>query len=254
MVNVTGMLDVYDYYSQPHRYYHNEHHIRDMLNLAHKRYSDLTEEDMKLLEYAIKYHDVIYDPRRQDNEIRSVEVMRANCKHSLTDTERDRVADLIMATVPASYTDGRNSTMIEAIRYVDCSTLYHDDLPKMIYNFHRLMKEFQFCDYIDFIKGHLDFFRAFAKVLRVDPTVQEYYIQYVESYKPRIAVFALSANPFHIGHMSVLEQAERVFDKVIIAHPNEGYDPLVRAEDILPFHQVVGFNGLLTDFIEYLQN
>jgi len=40
---------------------------------------------------------------------------------------------------------------------------------------------------------------------------------YVKYNKPKIGVFAGSFNPFHKGHYNVLQKAEKLFDKVIIA-------------------------------------
>jgi pantetheine-phosphate adenylyltransferase len=70
-----------------------------------------------------------------------------------------------------------------------------------------------------------------------------------------IGVYPGSFNPFHKGHFNILLKAEKIFDKVIIARginpekpPSDWPIPKVvsdRAEVIL-------YNGLLTDCIEYV--
>ena len=53
-------------YSEPHRAYHNLNHIKSMLdNFDTVRH---TAEAPNALEWAIWYHDVIYDPQLKDNE------------------------------------------------------------------------------------------------------------------------------------------------------------------------------------------
>jgi pantetheine-phosphate adenylyltransferase len=42
-------------------------------------------------------------------------------------------------------------------------------------------------------------------------------ISYIKYHQPKIGVFAGSFSPFHKGHYNVLQKAERIFDKVIIA-------------------------------------
>src|SRR6478735_6087346 len=50
-------------------------------------------------------------------------------------------------------------------------------------------------------------------------------MEYLKGFQPNIAVFAGSFNPFHKGHYNILQKAERIFDKVIIAfgqNPEKG--------------------------------
>ncbi len=56
-------------YSKPHRAYHNLDHIQQCLDeFDHVR---LLAKDANAVELAIWYHDVVYDPERDDNEERS---------------------------------------------------------------------------------------------------------------------------------------------------------------------------------------
>jgi pantetheine-phosphate adenylyltransferase len=79
-------------------------------------------------------------------------------------------------------------------------------------------------------------------------------IEYLNQYKPNIAVFAGSFNPFHKGHYNVLIKAEKIFDKVIIAF---GENP-AKDERKWPIpqkiqnRQISHYNGLLTDFVDSL--
>lgn len=79
-------------------------------------------------------------------------------------------------------------------------------------------------------------------------------IDYLKFYQPKIAVFAGSFNPFHKGHYNILQKAERIFDKVIIAF---GENP-EKTKRVFPVpytiqnRQIEHYNTLLTDFIEKL--
>lgn len=59
-------------YAEPHRRYHTRRHIEDCLALL-SEVGGLGERERQILEWAIWWHDAVYDPRRADNEERSAE-------------------------------------------------------------------------------------------------------------------------------------------------------------------------------------
>ncbi len=79
-------------------------------------------------------------------------------------------------------------------------------------------------------------------------------IEHVKHVQPRIGVFAGSFNPFHKGHFNVLQKAEHMFDKVIIAF-GKNLDKAGRSWDIpktIEHRQLTEYDGLLTDYIDSL--
>ncbi len=72
-------------------------------------------------------------------------------------------------------------------------------------------------------------------------------------------VYAGSFNPFHKGHLNILEKAERIFDRVIIAagsNPDKSniqkMDFNYRFPTSIQNREIVEFSGLLTDFLKSL--
>jgi predicted metal-dependent HD superfamily phosphohydrolase len=59
-------------YSEPHRHYHTLAHIDSMIGEL-QPVQDMTEDQDTLL-FAVCYHDVVYDPKKGDNEERSAEL------------------------------------------------------------------------------------------------------------------------------------------------------------------------------------
>ena len=62
-------LDIQDKYSGPERHYHTLDHIHDLLRLSEK-YADQLQNRL-VVDFAIFYHDIIYNPLSKSNESES---------------------------------------------------------------------------------------------------------------------------------------------------------------------------------------
>jgi pantetheine-phosphate adenylyltransferase len=107
----------------------------------------------------------------------------------------------------------------------------------------------QAVDYVEYKKQRLAFLEKQSDNVNVKAL-----IDYINTYKPRIGLFPGSFNPFHKGHYSVLQKAEKLFDKVIIAF---GRNPEKdeRHYDIpktIANRQQTHYDGLLTDHVDSL--
>ena len=80
----------------------------------------------------------------------------------------------------------------------------------------------------------------------------------------KVAIYPGSFNPFHSGHLDVIQKALRLFDKVIIArgiNPEKdkkddrfwSTDDCVGLQDLIDNHKVEieDFEGMLSEFIEF---
>lgn len=79
-------------------------------------------------------------------------------------------------------------------------------------------------------------------------------VDYITTYVPKIGLFPGSFNPFHKGHYSVLQKAEKLFDKVIIAF-GKNPDKSERYYDVpktISNRQLTEYHGLLTDHVDSL--
>ena len=90
-------------YSEKKRYYHNLTHLTYMTEKAMHYKDRLTDPDTVL--FSIFYHDIIYNPRRQNNEQKSAEFAKnrltrlglpsdqiARCQHQITATAHQTTA------------------------------------------------------------------------------------------------------------------------------------------------------------------
>ena len=115
---------------------------------------------------------------------------------------------------------------------------------------HKTFLQYQQHDFSDYKKARL----AHLKKINADKKLNAL-IDHVSQFQPRIAVFAGSFSPFHKGHYNVLQKAERIFDKVIVAfgkNPEKGKQSRTVPKTIKN-RQLSEYNGLLTDFIKSLK-
>ncbi len=85
------------HYTQNNRHYHNLTHIADLLNQWEHFHHELSHPD--IIQFAIWYHDVIYDIKRKDNEKKSADLaMLRLTQLGLSETQYTLCHDLILAT------------------------------------------------------------------------------------------------------------------------------------------------------------
>lgn len=85
-------------YAEPHRRYHTRAHIEACLAEL-DRIEGLDPRERRLLEWAIWWHDAVYDPARSDSEERSAEMARRDLPAlGASSEEVDEVARLILLT------------------------------------------------------------------------------------------------------------------------------------------------------------
>jgi predicted metal-dependent HD superfamily phosphohydrolase len=66
----TALLEeIVEAYGQPHRHYHTLYHIAALLTLLDRHGEGIA--DRAILTLAILFHDIVYDPARNDNEAAS---------------------------------------------------------------------------------------------------------------------------------------------------------------------------------------
>ncbi len=217
-------------YFEPHRVYHNIHHIFDLLRKADKK-GILSDE----LFLAIVFHDSIYDPKRNDNEEKSAELFSSYI-------DNDAVKQAILETKTHEPTTQLSKQLCD----LDLSILYDNDFDNFIEFENKIFKEYQFVDYKTYKEKRVDILQNFG----IDPM----YWTYVQHRKPSIAVYAGSFNPFHRGHLNILEKAERIFDKVIIARGMnpEKNNEVVPLPEAIQYRQIIYYDGLTPDLIDFL--
>lgn len=84
-------------YAEPHRRYHNLGHVADLLGWLD--WFGVYADDADAVELAVWFHDLVYDPKRVDNEVQSAARLRALLGGHLEHARMERATQAILATV-----------------------------------------------------------------------------------------------------------------------------------------------------------
>ena len=102
--------NISSHYTQPHRYYHTLTHLEQMFGHFDKVESLLSDPVSVAL--AIWYHDIIYQPARNDNERQSADYFKQQLAKYLPLQLTNRVESLILMTAGhrPQYSEGNDRT------------------------------------------------------------------------------------------------------------------------------------------------
>lgn len=239
-------------YRQPHRYFHTLTHLLSIFELIREHDWDNEERSAQMLLTAL-FHDVVWCPLGVDSEQRSVQVFEyvmGQLGEPLPDDVKCRIRETILSTTDQSASD----EFAARFHDYDCNVIIHGNCVDLIAYEFQIFREFQCLNMVEYRKGRSAFFARFSRRYPQCRSTMQFLIEYLERRRPRVGIYAGTFNPFHIGHMSILEKAELMFDKVIVG---VGINPQkkhlqrdMKLDKILPFHEVVLFDTLMVDLID----
>jgi len=233
--------DILRPYAESHRFYHTINHLDEIVTeLESKGFGSNTE-----LLLATVFHDIIYDPRSTTNEEDSAKYFNEVFQG---DTSlKGEVTQIILDTK-----DHKPKSKLSKIFSEADLNILNQPFSKLLEYESQIFKEFQFVDHSIYREKRIEVLKYLQESVN-NPDLA-YLIDYVKFHKPRIAVYPGSFNPFHKGHYNILQKAEKIFEKVIIArgtNPEKEKSTPVLPE-VLKYRQNATYEGLLTDFISQL--
>lgn len=260
------IIDIISNWNEPHRHYHNINHLLSILkNIDDYFLTDENEhlymgDDYKTLIIAAFFHDVVYDPKAINNEDNSIEYFLSVSK-GLSSESIEQIVDIINVTKSRTIPEINKMFFMDLKRkfwLFDNSVIYDNTLEGLIDYEHKIFKEYQFLSYDIYKAKRIEFLKSQITVYNTDSVTNNinFLINYIKNRKIRVGVYSGSFNPFHLGHLDVLEKANQIFDKVIIAYGNnpEKEGRIIEVPYALNYYQVDTYTGLVTDYIKSVED
>jgi pantetheine-phosphate adenylyltransferase len=230
-------------YNENGRFYHNFDHILYMLRKGYEEQGEafFLKEPLIL---AILFHDFELDDVSGSITALSKVVKGDLLMHWVIKS----AYRLIGCTENHTPNDSKHSKKL-----IDLDLgILKEPFPKLIEYEHKIFKEYQKYDYSSYKIGRIMVLYELQKHTGIDLSKL---IDYVEHREPKIGLYAGSFNPFHEGHYNILQKAEKIFDKVIIARgynynkPKTDKFPIPR---IVENRQYIEYQNLLKDVLNGL--
>lgn len=200
------------------RVYHSSDHILDLCEKILRNH--LNKRSLKILLLLAVFHDYIYDPKSKTNEEDSARIFLEHAKENNLDKDMTQIVyDGIMDTkthIP------RNEFSKIFCKY-DLSG-FDGNFSEVLRLEHKIRKEYDWVDWDVYKIEKVKFLKIYSEneIIKSDEKYLSNILQlidYIENEKaPNIGIYPGSFNPFHRGHLNILQKAERIFDKVIVAY------------------------------------
>lgn len=233
-------------WQEPHRFYHNEEHLAFLLEkIEASQYNSTEKEILQLIAF---FHDIVYQPKAQDNEAQSALLFGKMCK-----SKDKKVVKLVKQAILDTQTHQAQEPLSAFFCQLDLNIVCESSFLELLAWEQKIFKEYQVFDYSLYKVGRLKVLEQLKAQSPQNSQNLSYLIEYLKHHKPNIGVYPGSFNPFHNGHYDILKKSEKIFDKVIIARGiNPEKDTYIESENISPalyYRQTEHFKGLLTDYL-----
>jgi len=212
--------------------------------------------------YTALFHDIIYNPKRNDNELKSSEYFRKfNSEHNIVSQNDEKIICHIInetdyKNLEINDMDGVPKSLVKRFMEYDLAS-FKKPFSEILSDEKKIRKEYQWVDWYDYQQGRLSFLDRFKDHCVIKSFGQKaidninYQIEFLKFDIPKIALYPGTFNPFHLGHLKILEYAETIFDKVIIAFGknSDKEENLITIPETLNFHQTLSYSSSLVDLL-----
>jgi len=257
------IIILYELWTEKFRYYHGLDHFYFILEKI-KEDDNLTIVESEALAILAVYHDAIIDSVQKS----AILFIKDTNNNKYSDFIYNSILDTGKHIIPKNKYNKREFELLNKFISWDLWYLNHADVSDIITTEYKVYKEYQKHDYENFKQERSRILQTY--ITKDNINIIKNIIDYINSRTIKVGVYAGSFNPLHLGHINIINKAENIFDKVIIA---AGYNPEKKLNDLcflpndmhknviynnlldkLKYYDVRLFEGFLPEFLNILEN
>jgi pantetheine-phosphate adenylyltransferase len=149
-------------WSEPHRHFHTLDHLNDVLRKIYTLYKNQKTKlrELHSLIIAAVFHDIIYDPKRTDNEEKSAALLEERRPKEKSLKLSSLNSDLIIQTAKKIILDTKTHSAKSGIEKIfndiDCSVM-DGDLSELLDWEKKIYKEYSYVGFEKYKKSRIEF-------------------------------------------------------------------------------------------------
>jgi pantetheine-phosphate adenylyltransferase len=209
--NVSSIYNfILEKYSEPWRKYHTLDHLSNLFNLV-EQLQGIDQNNKNILKLSIVYHDLVHFSWSHTNEIDSANLLKEHWnQYGKNPDDWDTLKKAYKVIHQTKDHSGMDELSV-LFNQMDMSILDSDtsglvEWEKGIYH------EYSFAPTEHYKTGRLEFLNKYVS----EKPKLGFLIDQLSNFKPCVGYYAGSFDPFHLGHLSIVRQAQKLFDKVVI--------------------------------------
>lgn len=214
--------DIKRCYSEPHRYWHTLKHLYDLLLGINELYEDkkLDDREYTILLISAIFHDIVYNPKRNDNEEKSVEYMMSFLdeeKSKISKWRRDedtkKISEVILNTKNHDSKDGLCKKFNKIDNWIlDAQFIDMIDWENAIY------QEYKWAGWKRYKKKRIEFLLRSIKNHTHNVINIKNLIDYLELKNPKIGIlfYEIDKMPSIEDYVNSIQKINNLFDNITI--------------------------------------
>jgi len=250
--------DIENKYSENHRFFHTIEHINFILDKIYYMYEKqiINNDEKDILIIVDIFHDIIYNIGNINNEKESADYL-------LSVSEKTEFIRKAYQIIIDTSTHEPTSKLSKIFQDLDMSIISDSTYEELLKYEKQIYLENQKFGFSTYKRNRLSFLENILKTEYGQKNQENIIklIEYIKNYTPRVGIYAGSFNPFHNGHKNIMEKAEKLFDKVIIAiginpEKNNDTDYLINLKNNTNLlnnklnKEINFYPGLISDYIK----
>lgn len=232
---------IQSYYFEPSRHWHNWTHVINVVDYIWN--SDLSQDNKELLLIVAFLHDAIYDTKSKTNEEDSAKLVN---QFNLPNSQKKIISDIILFTKYQRYDD---NILERTFQYADLNIFLQSPAKQLEFE-KAIFKEYYWVPIPKYVEARIVILKDLHDRYNCDT---KFLIDYLGTKIWNVGFYCGSFNPLHIGHKSIILQAEKIFDKVILGkaickNTKTNSDQKFDIQNIN--REIIEYDGLIIDIIK----